>query len=71
MKTFIMILTLSIVTATPMLAQAAARSSARESVQQVAQTPHIYWQGRDIGTDPDPNVRFELQRDANHYGSHL
>jgi hypothetical protein len=67
MKTLITILTLSIVTVTPMLAQAAPRSSAHES-QQVTQSPHIYWQGRDIGADPDPNVRLELQRDANYYG---
>jgi hypothetical protein len=69
MKTFITMLILSIVTATSMLTPAAARSSA-QSDQQVMQSPHIYWQGRDIGTDPDQNVRFELRRDANHYGAH-
>jgi len=70
MKTFITVLTLSIVATTPMLAQAAAPPSARESHQQVMATPHIYWRGRDIGTDPDANVRFELQRDVSHYGVH-
>jgi len=70
MKTIVTALALSIVTATPMLAQAATRPSAQASDQQLTQSPHIYWHGQDIGTDPDPSVRFDLQRDAGHYGSH-
>ena len=29
-------------------------------------TPEVYsWDGRDLGTDPDPNIRFQLLRDQN------
>jgi hypothetical protein len=69
MKIFITMLMLSIVTATSMLTPAAALGQCSKR-SAVTQSPHIYWQGRDIGTDPDPNVWFELQRDANHYGAH-
>jgi hypothetical protein len=28
--------------------------------------PEVYsWDGRDLGTDPDPNIRFQLLRDQN------
>ena len=70
MKTFINVLALWVVAATSTLAQAAAPSKAHESHQQVTASPHIYWRGQDIGTDPDPNVRFELQRDVIHHGVH-
>jgi hypothetical protein len=26
--------------------------------------PHIYWQGTDLGTDPDRRIRFQMRRDA-------
>jgi hypothetical protein len=29
-------------------------------------SPEVYsWDGRDLGTDPDPNIRFQLLRDQN------
>jgi len=29
-------------------------------------SPEVYgWDGRDLGTDPDPNIRFQLWRDQN------
>jgi hypothetical protein len=32
--------------------------------------PEVYsWDGRDLGTDPDPNIRFQLLRDQN-WGSY-
>jgi len=43
MKTLITVLSLSIVTATPMLALAAARHSVKASDQHLTSTPRIYW----------------------------
>ena len=32
--------------------------------------PEVYsWNGRDLGTDPDPNIRFQLLRDQNWGGN--
>jgi hypothetical protein len=67
MKTLITVLTLSIATATPMLAQAASRHSVQGSHQQLTRSPAITFEGRNIGTDPDPNVRFDLNRNAGYY----
>lgn len=64
MKTLITVLTLSIVTATPMLAQAASRH-VQGSGQQLSNS--VTFEGRNIGTDPDPNVRFDLNRNAGYY----
>ena len=34
--------------------------------QQSQRSPEVYsWDGRDLGTDPDPNIRFQLLRDQN------
>ncbi len=49
MKTLITVLSLSIVTATPMLALAAARHSVKASDQQLTSTPHIYWDAAHYG----------------------
>jgi len=67
MKTLITVLTLSIVTATPMLAQAASRHGVQGSHQQLTRSNNITFEGRNIGTDPDPNVRLELSRNAGYY----
>jgi hypothetical protein len=67
MKALITVLTLSIVTATPMLAQAASRHSVQDSRQQLTPSNNVTFEGRNIGTDPDPNVRFELNRNAGYY----
>jgi hypothetical protein len=33
---------------------------------QSQRSPEVYsWDGRDLGTDPDPNIRFQLLRDQN------
>jgi len=33
---------------------------------QTRRPPEVYsWDGRDLGTDPDPNIRFQLLRDQN------
>jgi len=33
-------------------------------------SPEVYsWDGRDLGTDPDPNIRFQLLRDQNWGGN--
>jgi hypothetical protein len=33
---------------------------------QTRRSPEVYsWDGRDLGTDPDPNIRFQLLRDQN------
>ena len=37
---------------------------------QTRRPPEVYsWDGRDLGTDPDPNIRFQLLRDQNWGGS--
>lgn len=47
---------------------AASGSSAYAS--QIQRTNEIYsWDGRDLGTDPDPNIRFQLMRDQNWGGN--
>jgi hypothetical protein len=34
--------------------------------RQIQRPPEVYsWDGRDLGTDPDPNIRFQLLRDQN------
>jgi hypothetical protein len=36
------------------------------SAPQRQRSPEVYsWDGRDLGTDPDPNIRFQLLRDQN------
>ena len=67
MKTLITVLTLSIVTATPMLAQAASRHSVQDSHQQLTPSNNVTFEGRNIGTDPDLNVQFDLNRNAGYY----
>ena len=37
---------------------------------QTQRPQEIYsWDGRDLGTDPDPNIRFQLMRDQNWGGN--
>ena len=37
---------------------------------QKQRSPEVYsWDGRDLGTDPDPNIRFQLLRDQNWGGN--
>jgi hypothetical protein len=37
---------------------------------QSQRSPEVYsWDGRDLGTDPDPNIRFQLLRDQNWGGN--
>ena len=61
--------------ATPALA-ATHKSKARHhyasepAYSQMQRSPEVYsWDGRDLGTDPDPNIRFQLLRDQNWGGN--
>jgi len=65
---------LAILIATPALAATihkgkASHHYASDSDAYASQTrrpPEVYsWDGRDLGTDPDPNIRFQLLRDQN------
>jgi hypothetical protein len=41
-------------------------ASAPAYAPQNQRSPEVYsWDGRDLGTDPDPNIRFQLLRDQN------
>jgi hypothetical protein len=79
MGTFITALAVSAAVIVPLTAQAGSRAHAHAGSrtvshagghlthargQQFVARSHIYWQGRDLGTDPDPYVRFEIRRDA-------
>jgi hypothetical protein len=70
MKILFAALTASFVVLAPLASHATPRESGPANPQQHVSTPHVYWEGKDIGTDPDRNVRFELERDAAHYGVH-
>lgn len=51
--------------ATPALATTHYASEPAYS-SQMQRSPEVYsWDGRDLGTDPDPNIRFQLLRDQN------
>ena len=55
--------------ATPALASKAHKARAKGSdayASQPQQAHELYgWEGQLLGTDPDPNIRFQLQRDQN------
>jgi hypothetical protein len=64
MKTLVTTLALSAAAIIPLTAHAASRAHVHAQGQHAVALPHIYWQGTDLGTDPDPNIRFQIQRDA-------
>ncbi len=60
------ILGLATLVATPAFAQKQAHR-AYSAAYASAIEPQVVSQGRVIGTDPDPSIRFELQRDSTTY----
>lgn len=64
MKTLITAFALSVAAIVPIAAHAAPRAPVHTYGQHVVAPPHVYWQGVDLGTDPDPSVRLQMQRDA-------
>jgi hypothetical protein len=65
MKTLITALAFSAAAIVPLTAHASPREPVHAVDHKVAATyPHIYWQGTDLGTDPDPQIRFQIRRDA-------
>jgi hypothetical protein len=47
-----------------------AASGSDTYASQTQRPNEIYsWDGRDLGTDPDPNIRFQLMRDQNWGGN--
>ena len=47
-----------------------AASGSGAYASQIQRPNEIYsWDGRDLGTDPDPNIRFQLMRDQNWGGT--
>ena len=58
--------------ATPALASTAHHKAKAKSYDAYASQPQLQqphelygWEGQLLGTDPDPNIRFQLQRDQN------
>ena len=72
MKTLIIALALSAAAIVPFTADASPRAHAHIGSRHVVHAsgrhfvarPHIYWQGQDLGTDPDRNIRYQMWRDA-------
>jgi hypothetical protein len=64
MKTLVAALALSAAAVVPVTAYAAPRGHGHIGHQHAVVHRHIYWEGTDLGTDPDPNIRFEIRRDA-------
>jgi hypothetical protein len=50
--------------AVPLTAHASLHARIPAGGQHIVARPHIYWQRTDLGTDPDPNIRFQMRRDA-------
>jgi hypothetical protein len=79
MKTLITALALSAAAIVPLTAHAGPRAHAHAYAhagsrpfvhgQRFAAYPHIYWQGQDLGTDPDTNIRVQMRRDADSFTS--
>ncbi len=61
------ILGLATLVATPAFAQKQAHRAYAAGAYASAIEPQVVSQGRNIGTDPDPSIRFELQRDSSTY----
>jgi hypothetical protein len=72
MKTLIIALALSAAAIVPLTAHAGPRAQAQAGSRKVVHVsgrhfvarPHVYWQGQDLGTDPDRNIRYQMWRDA-------
>jgi hypothetical protein len=72
MKTLILALAVSAAAVVPLTAHAGPPAHAHAGSHHVVHVsgrhfvarPHIYWQSRDLGTDPDRNIRFQMWRDA-------
>ena len=74
-----MAVSVAVLTATPALAATVhhakashhyAASGSDGYASQTQRPNEVYsWDGRDLGTDPDPNIRFQLMRDQNWGGN--
>ena len=64
MKRVIIGLAFSVAAIVPLTAHANPHKPVHVAYHKVAATPHIYWQGADLGTDPDRQIRFQMRRDA-------
>jgi len=63
------ILGLATLVATPAFAQKPVHRAYQGAYASVASQPAVVSEGRVIGTDPDPSIRSELQRDSSTYSS--
>ena len=66
-KMVLTVLGLATLVATPAFAQKPTHHAATGPYASVAQPAPIVSNGSNVGTDPDANVRFELNRDAPTY----
>jgi hypothetical protein len=67
-KMMLTLLGLAALVATPALAKPAHRAQVSSGAYASVNEP-VVSDGRVIGTDPDPSIRFELQRDSSTYTS--
>jgi hypothetical protein len=58
----------AVIVASPAFAQSTRGSQRPSQAQQPAASYEVYAGGRRLGTDPDPNVRFEMLRQQNWRG---
>ena len=67
MKKMLTILGLATLIATPAFAAQKPAHRAAGAYASAAQPAPVVSQGFNVGTDPDPSIRFELERDAPTY----
>ena len=67
MKTMITVLGLATLIATPAFAQKPTHRASAGAYASAAQPAPVVSNGYNVGTDPDPSIRFELERDAPTY----
>ena len=66
-KMVLTVLGLATLVATPAFAQKPTHRAATGAYASAAQPAPIVSNGYKVGTDPDPSIRFELERDATTY----
>ena len=67
MKTMITVLGLAALVATPAFAQKPTHRANADAYASVAHPAPVVSYGYNVGTDPDRNIRFELERDTPTY----
>ena len=68
MKRLCIVAAVSAIVASPVFAQSTRNSQRALQAQDRANPNEVYSGGRRLGTDPDPNIRFEMLRQQNWRG---